>query len=94
MSKAQVVRSLIANCKQEHEAPTEELIVLIMDACGFKRQLARAYIKANWPKVKLQAVVVPRLSFEEALAQVPLREKGRFVAKAVREERARALMVV
>ena len=95
MSKATQVREMIATCKQQHDAPTEELIVLVMDVCGFKRQLARAYINNNWTKVQatqVEVVVVPRLSFEEALAQIPMREKGRFIAKAVREERARALM--
>ena len=32
------------------------------------------------------------MTFEEALAQVPLREKGRFIARAVREQMARELM--
>jgi DNA gyrase/topoisomerase IV subunit A len=32
------------------------------------------------------------LTFEQALAQVPVREKGRFIAKAVREQMARDLM--
>ena len=34
---------------------------------------------------------VPML-FEDALAQVPMREKGRFIARTVREQRARELM--
>lgn len=38
--------------------------------------------------------VVPKvtLTFEAALAQVPVREKGRFIAKTRREEMARELM--
>lgn len=95
MSKANQVRELIANCKAANDAPTEDLIILVMDVCGFKRQLARAYINNNWEKVQVDRpaiVAVPRLTFEEALEQIPMREKGRFIAKAVREERARALM--
>lgn len=95
MSKANQVRELIANCKAAHDAPTEDLIILVMDVCGFKRQLARAYINNNWTKVQVERpaiVAVPRLTFEEALAQIPMREKGRFIAKAKREEMARALM--
>ena len=109
MSKANQVRSFIADCKAEHAAPTEQLIVLVMDACGFRRQLARAYINNNWDKVQpaeraaivvVEAAVLneaveeaaARMTFEEALATIPLREKGRFIAKAVREERARALL--
>ena len=34
----------------------------------------------------------PKMSFEEALAQVPLREKGRFISKERRQEMARELM--
>jgi hypothetical protein len=33
-----------------------------------------------------------RLTFEEALAQVPMREKGRFIKRDVREQMARDLM--
>lgn len=33
-----------------------------------------------------------RLTFEEALAQVPMREKGRFIKREVREQMARDLM--
>lgn len=96
MSKANQVRDLIAACKAENnEHPTEQLILVVMDVCGFRRQLARAYINNNWTKVQAAApavIAVPRMTFEEALAQIPVREKGRFIAKAVREERARALM--
>lgn len=34
-----------------------------------------------------------KLTFEEALAQVPMREKGRFIKREVREQLARDLMV-
>ena len=34
----------------------------------------------------------PKMSFEAALAQVPLREKGRFISKERREQLARELM--
>ena len=42
--------------------------------------------------VATPAAQTATLTFEAALAQVPLREKGRFIAKARREEMARALM--
>lgn len=36
--------------------------------------------------------VVPKMTFEEALTQVPVREKGRFISKERREAMARELM--
>lgn len=36
--------------------------------------------------------VVPKLTFEEALAKVPVREQGRFISKERREAMARELM--
>ena len=43
-------------------------------------------------EVVAEAAVAAQLTFEEALAQVPLREKGRFIKREVREEMARKLM--
>jgi hypothetical protein len=49
---------------------------------------AEAAPKEATPKTKK----VKTLTFEQALEQIPLREKGRFIKKAVREEMARELM--
>ena len=43
-------------------------------------------------EVVAEAAVAAQLTFEEALAQVPMREKGRFIKREVREEMARKLM--
>ena len=40
----------------------------------------------------VESLMKPKLTLEEALAQIPLREKGRFIAKGRREEMARELM--
>lgn len=122
MKKADIVRELIVNHRVAgNDAPNDTLIAAIMERCGFQRQLARAYIKANWPKTDamlpgavqataqadnaVQAAVqedstaqaeaapeVVHMTLEEALARIPLREKGKFIAKERRIELAKALM--
>jgi hypothetical protein len=46
------------------------------------------------PKAKKEKkdVAVMTLTFEEALAQIPMRDKGRFIKKEVREQMARDLL--
>ncbi len=52
-----------------------------------------AQVTAAVPEeVVAEAAVAAQLTFEEALAQVPMREKGRFIKREVREEMARKLM--
>jgi hypothetical protein len=51
--------------------------------------------EAAEPAQSVEAAVesaAPAMTLEEALAQVPVREKGRFLKREVREERARELM--
>lgn len=47
---------------------------------------------AQYTDEELSVAPQPKMSFEEALAQIPLRENGKFVSKAVREARAKELM--
>ena len=51
--------------------------------------------EAAEPAQSVEAVVesaAPAMTLEEALAQVPVREKGRFLKREVREAKARELM--
>jgi hypothetical protein len=54
------------------------------------REQASEFLASGF--VAQPAEPVASMTFEEALAQVPLREKGRFISKARREEMARELM--
>jgi hypothetical protein len=49
---------------------------------------ANAIVDAEVAEMKAEM----RLTFEEALAQVPMRDKGRFIKRDVREQMARELM--
>jgi hypothetical protein len=49
MKKSEIVRNIIARAQDEGWV-AEDVIAAVMNECGFKRQLARAYIKNNWNK--------------------------------------------
>lgn len=51
------------------------------------KEQAAEFLAQGWVSAAKQA-----LTFEAALALVPVRDKGRFVARAVREAQARELM--
>ena len=57
MKKSEIVRNMIKDAKVAGATePNEDFIKAVMEATGHPRQLARAYIKNNWPKVVLEAV--------------------------------------
>ena len=53
MKKAAVVRDLVIAAKTKGaKIEDNDLITEVMAKCGFRRQLARAYIHNNWAKVQ------------------------------------------
>ena len=54
MKKSQIIREMIAEAKAQGQTQNE-LITAVREACGFSRQLARAYINNNWAKVVASA---------------------------------------
>lgn len=57
MKKSAIVRNMIANAK-ENGIGENDVILQVMAEIGFKRQLARAYVKNNWNKVEVAAPAV------------------------------------
>ena len=49
-TKAAQVRNIIAAAKVDGLS-SDDIVGAVMQCTGHKRQLARAYIKNNWPKV-------------------------------------------
>lgn len=71
MKKSAIVRNMIANAK-ENGISENDVILQVMAEIGFKRQLARAYVKNNWNKVQVCAAetaaddAVDSYDFDEA----------------------------
>lgn len=83
MKKSEIVRSMIRDVKAAGATePTEELIKAAMEATGHTRQLTRAYIKNNWPRVVLEAVEAASEAAGAAPAEDAPKSKRKSKAKA------------
>jgi len=57
MKKSELVRNMIRDAKVAGAVEADDAFIkAVMAATGHTRQLARAYIKNNWPKVVIEAV--------------------------------------
>lgn len=86
MKKSEIVRNMIRDAKVAGmTGPDEAFITSVMEATGHPRQLARAYIKNNWPRVVLQAVAeateaagaAPADGAEPPAIELPKAKRGR-----------------
>lgn len=85
MTKAQQVRELIAAAKSQGRDAVSTIPAVM--AMGFKRQLARAYVRNNWNKVSPAAQ--PARAVVEAANSKPSKQLSQS-RDAVRKREARA----
>ena len=83
-AQQEAIQSYIDNKTPSTKTKTVEATVVTTEEVD----AANALVDAEVAEMKAEM----QLTFEEALAQVPTRDKGRFIKKEVREQMARDLM--
>jgi hypothetical protein len=75
MTKANIVRSLITkSIEAGYNTVTEELIKQVQSELGFTRQLSRAYLNNNFPKVLGAWQALQTVLDEPVVVEVPAAE--------------------
>lgn len=67
MKKSELVRKMISDAKAAG-LTADDVIAAVMNDIGFQRQLARAYVNNNWPKVEVELTPVAPTAVRPALS--------------------------